>query len=211
MTPLQRAAQSGPWEIVHHLLVDQPADVNVTDTEHGRTALHYAVLGGRWQVVQILVDHGADVNIADTLSGWTPLHYAAQKGHRVMVQLLLAGGADVHVMDTDCGATPLHYAARHGHPEVVQLLVDRGADVNYADDDGGMTPRPGCIWETARSESSCHFPQGVVCLCPRPALFIQAPAFWETVPFRPIRVISHRVLSVCVSLHPVCVGRTYLW
>ncbi|KAE9182736.1 hypothetical protein PF004_g24156 [Phytophthora fragariae] len=110
-------------------LVDEGTNVNERDT-CGRTALHYAAIGGHLSFVQLLVDKGAQVDER----GWsrTALHYAALKGHLSVVQWLVDRGAQV---DEKCwvGRTALHLAAEGGHLSVVQSLVDKGALVDDKD------------------------------------------------------------------------------
>ncbi len=65
-----------------HLLKDKPSevDVNAKDNAIGEkmTALHYAAITGRDDIVQALLARGAKVDILDNDHG-LPVHYAAMK------------------------------------------------------------------------------------------------------------------------------------
>ena len=69
----------------------QGINVNATDTIYGRTALHWAVLYKRPEVIKKLLESGAAIEARDT-KGRTPLFKAAANyyGTAPIVQLLLA-------------------------------------------------------------------------------------------------------------------------
>ena len=86
-------AKLGDAERMRALLAGQPAAVKETSND-GKTALHYAALGGKLEVAEVLIAAGADVNAKDRDS-WTPLHCAALKGQTRIAALLRLKGADV--------------------------------------------------------------------------------------------------------------------
>lgn len=97
----------------------------------GQTALHYAVLRGKREVVEFLLSQGADVNLKDKSWGFipwgfTPLKYASSKD---IVELLISKGANVNAKDK-YGWTPLDGAVWHGYKDIAETLIRVGANVN---------------------------------------------------------------------------------
>jgi ankyrin repeat protein len=74
---------------IAQLLIERGADLNLRNG-NGGTALMFATLFGRNNLVKILVEAGADQTIAD-VRGLTALHLAGQQGNEEAWALL--GGA----------------------------------------------------------------------------------------------------------------------
>ncbi|XP_016430939.1 relA-associated inhibitor-like isoform X2 [Sinocyclocheilus rhinocerous] len=87
---VQRAAQE----------VSDPSQAN----DEGITALHNAICGGHFPVVEFLVRIGANVSAPDS-HGWTPLHCAASCNDRQMCEFLVRNGAAVMAVTDSDGAT----------------------------------------------------------------------------------------------------------
>ncbi|KAL1256661.1 hypothetical protein QQF64_012206 [Cirrhinus molitorella] len=87
---VQRAAQE----------VSDPSQSN----DEGITALHNAICGGHFPVVEFLVRIGANVSAPDS-HGWTPLHCAASCNDRQMCEFLVRNGAAVMAVTDSDGAT----------------------------------------------------------------------------------------------------------
>jgi ankyrin repeat protein len=83
------------------------ADLAARDSA-GRTAVHWAALEGRNDVVVELLRLGASVFVADR-QGRTPLHLAAMGGSELAVDSLIAAGAPRTSRDND-GLTPRELA-----------------------------------------------------------------------------------------------------
>ena len=67
-------------------------NINNKDEHHGYTALHYAAIMGRSDVVKLLLQYQARVNIQDN-DGRTPLDHAALSDNSEVVKLLETNGA----------------------------------------------------------------------------------------------------------------------
>ncbi|XP_016431413.1 relA-associated inhibitor-like isoform X2 [Sinocyclocheilus rhinocerous] len=87
---VQRAAQE----------VSDPSQAN----DEGITALHNAICGGHFPVVEFLVQIGANVSTPDS-HGWTPLHCAASCNDRQMCEFLARNGAAAMAVTDSDGAT----------------------------------------------------------------------------------------------------------
>jgi uncharacterized protein len=103
---------------------------------YGRTALHYAAIGGDAVEVRALLDKGAVADAADD-NGFTPLHFAAQSGATEVAEVLIEAGASVDSRDSH-GNTPLAKAVfnSRGNGEVIKLLRNAGADPRLENEHG---------------------------------------------------------------------------
>ena len=135
-TPLYYAALCGFQDLVEHLVVKEPKDVNATGG-HYVTPLIAALAGRHFQTAKLLRDKGAHPNVERNN---TPLHSAAFYGDVEMVQVLLKYEADVNAQ-AFAGRTPLDYASEGFYfgattnialslSKVARLLLEHGADVN---------------------------------------------------------------------------------
>jgi len=108
-------------------ILDLGADIEIANN-HGATALSYAVIRGRWELVKGLIERGANLD-TKLLDGSTLLHVSAQGGHASMAKRLLeVDGLDPNAMGPD-GMTPLHMAARGGYKAVMEVLLARPSPV----------------------------------------------------------------------------------
>ncbi|XP_068601485.1 relA-associated inhibitor [Brachionichthys hirsutus] len=90
METVQKAAQK----------ISDPSQPN----DEGITALHNAICGGHYNVVDFLVRIGANVSAPDS-HGWTPLHCAGSCNDRPLCEFLVRSGAAVMAMTHSDGAT----------------------------------------------------------------------------------------------------------
>nr|XP_032525784.1 ankyrin repeat and protein kinase domain-containing protein 1-like isoform X1 [Danaus plexippus plexippus] len=145
LTPLMKAARQRKGIESVLLLISSGADVNAaTDARSDyRTVMHYAVLGGCTDVVNLLIKQGARVNYDPDYNKPSPLDLAILKGDVDMVKMLIAAGAKVNSSSSVIG-TPLHVACSDGisqRKELVRILLESGADPNlkvYNEDDGAQ-------------------------------------------------------------------------
>ena len=65
----------------------------MTDERHDfRTVLHYAVISGGYEIVQLLLKQGAAVNFPSDYQKPTPLDIAILKGDVQLVKMLIDAG-----------------------------------------------------------------------------------------------------------------------
>lgn len=128
-TPLMLAAAANSDKLVAAMLYTDELDLMARDAL-GRTALHYAVQYGRFEIARMLalkaprlcqIKSGPHLQIGQTAS-MTPLHIAAQGNHPNIVEFLLSQHVSPMVRD-DADGNFLHQALAHGALEVVRLLI----------------------------------------------------------------------------------------
>ncbi|KAI9451379.1 hypothetical protein BJY52DRAFT_1175085 [Lactarius psammicola] len=126
--PLYYAALCGFRDLVEHLTLTHPTDVNARGGNYG-TPLNAAFVKGEVEIARILLKNGANINTLDDV-GTSSLHRAAEFGHSAVVKLLLERQADINVLTLgDLAETPLHSAASAGELDVCRLLLKYGAEV----------------------------------------------------------------------------------
>jgi hypothetical protein len=128
--PLYYAALCGFHDLVEHLIIKYPRDVNADGGYHIRP-LVAALAGDHFQTADLLHHNGADLHVRG-LYGSTPLHSAAYFGDLEVIQKLIEYDADVNAEDED-GWTPLHLASvRRNFKDgsVLRFLLEHGADIN---------------------------------------------------------------------------------
>jgi serine/threonine-protein phosphatase 6 regulatory ankyrin repeat subunit B len=84
LTPLMIAAEKGHLTTVQALLSTPGIDIDDKTTD-GVTALYFAAINGKEDVVKALIDKGADVNLTDN-DGQTPIMAASSLGYLTIVQ-----------------------------------------------------------------------------------------------------------------------------
>ena len=107
-------------------------DVNIVG-ESGRTALMFASMNGRIEIVRLLLDKGIDPNMVDKYDK-TALHFASISGNTGIVKLLLDRGTDLDIVDNY--GTALMWASMYGHIDIVELLLAKGSDPNIVNKHG---------------------------------------------------------------------------
>jgi ankyrin repeat protein len=137
---LIEAAVDGDLELVLRML-ENGAALAATDSD-GKTALSWAAMRGRTEVVRLLLDSGADANHADSFGDWTPLMLAAGHAPRdratETMALLIERGAEVDARSR-WGTTALHSAAVRGAEALVRFLLEHGAAIDSRSDSGRTT------------------------------------------------------------------------
>ena len=105
-------------------LIGQGSDIEAKDPGTGASVLHYAVMRGNPEILQLLLERGADVN-SRTKSGTTPLHTAVLYNRYEAAETLLGKGADINAQSVS-GATPLALATAAKNRTIADLLRSRG-------------------------------------------------------------------------------------
>ncbi|TPX66009.1 hypothetical protein SpCBS45565_g04755 [Spizellomyces sp. 'palustris'] len=137
-TPLMKASYKGHHSIVAAIIA-RNIDLNGADNQ-GHTALVWASLGGKLDVVRLLAEQRAvnidgEVNHRPDRHPATPLVAAAFAGHTAIVEHLLDKGADINLkVGVGERRTAVMIAAWMRREEVVRLLVARGAQIERATD-----------------------------------------------------------------------------
>lgn len=130
ITPLMIACIKGQSQVALFLL-DIKAKREIA-TPTGRTALHYACLGGCIHVVKKMVE-SCDINLP-TKAGVTPLMIACANDRPEVAYYLMAKGAKRGSVDSR-GKNALHYACSGGCLESVKVLVT-SENINQANKTG---------------------------------------------------------------------------
>ncbi|KAG8534008.1 uncharacterized protein KY384_000850 [Bacidia gigantensis] len=130
-SPLICACQQH-WREITLKLIKKTSNVSKHRSLDQKTVLHWAVVNGWDDVLQMALSHGAKVNIADN-SGKTALHYAAQLGHYKAARYLLRHGASARIQDA-AGRTAVHTAAVEGFADTLRpLILESDCDPNDKD------------------------------------------------------------------------------
>ena len=93
---------------------------------NGCTALHWATLFNRTDVIKLLLHEGADVNRQTDGCKETPLHRAARDNKTEAVRLLLDNGADINLKNSE-NKTPLDVAREGSEVEHLLLQLQQSA------------------------------------------------------------------------------------
>ena len=124
-------------------MVDSGVDVNSSD-QNQMTALHYAAMHTRDDVIKSLISRGAEVNTSDLKGGFSAIHWAvinaipkySSTDHlEGCLTALSEAGCRVNATDFNY-ATPLHIAAQKGNRDAIQVLLRLRADPNRVDVSG---------------------------------------------------------------------------
>ncbi|KAK3087512.1 hypothetical protein FSP39_006803 [Pinctada imbricata] len=133
LSPLMKASRENKPEAVK-LLLKYGADLNVESPPRfeQKTALHYAIRGGNFEIVKMLVENGARLSRPENYK-FSPLHEAILSDRVDICDLLLKHNCNIEE-ETDNYTTPLMLVC--GTPGLkccrglVKLLLENQADVN---------------------------------------------------------------------------------
>jgi hypothetical protein len=135
-TDLMKAALSGAHAEVTTLLAasgNAPADIRKTDAE-GRSAIHYAAMGGNVEVLKLLSEKGAQLNTIDSKRR-SPLFLSALHKRNEAFDLLLAQGGKINQQAMG-GMTIAMVGAFSGNLHVLKAAVEKGVRIDTKDHSG---------------------------------------------------------------------------
>jgi ankyrin repeat protein len=128
-TPLQRAAETGCFDIVRYL-VEQGAEIDLAPCYGGGTALQLAALQGHVGIATFLLERGADPNFPPARGpGRTAFEAAAEWNRIDMLSLLMKWGCRLEMdIANDPDERP------HNHPDIPYYYYP---DKRYGEDSDG--------------------------------------------------------------------------
>jgi len=116
MMNIIKEGKSGYGSPVVKVLLDNGADPNLQDNS-GSTALHYAAMNGRVDIIQLMIEHGASLDLTNDL-GNTALHLSSSRSKSGAVSVLIEQGASLDLKN-DNGETALDVAKED---EIIEIL-----------------------------------------------------------------------------------------
>ena len=114
------AAARGDVSSVNEML-DAGVPVDSVDPKNRWTALRWAALWNRTDVMQLLLQRGADVNKQSGYYHVTALHRAACDNHIGVIEVLLKHGASTNIKDNE-RRTPIDVARERNYEAAIRLL-----------------------------------------------------------------------------------------
>ncbi len=135
--PLMAASSEGSPAIVKQLL-EAGIKPTIRSTDSGRTALHFAAVGGSINQADHSREQLKQAGVAKPKIVNTGLaqHRHPESDWVQIVDLLITAGANINAAESQFGTTPVMTAARLGKAQIVSVLLKHKAQVDVAGKDG---------------------------------------------------------------------------
>ena len=102
-----------------------------------RTPLHFACLGGSFEIYRKLIEKGADISLEDSDNN-SCLHFACLSCQsKDIIQDLIEKKFNVNTQNKH-GNTPLHFVCQSGNYEIFKMLLGGGGLLNIKNEDGKL-------------------------------------------------------------------------
>jgi ankyrin repeat protein len=151
-SPLYYSALCGFHDLVRHITIEYPQDVNAVGGSYGFPIVA-ALCRNHFPVAELLLELSGRVDVLD-MRKQTVLHRTIDRhdgGASCAVKFLLEHGADVNAKRDDLW-TPLHLAFHVGKLKAARVLLEHGAHVNARNDDGQTPLHLLSRWEAQQNE-----------------------------------------------------------
>lgn len=127
-TALITAVRRGQQTVVRQLL-DRSADMGMKDRCSGRSALQWAVIGGRETMVKLFLRNYSTRGLTENILKMTSLYRAIDIDEENGIQQVLS---DKQMLQSEelRGFFSLHAAAGHGYESVLEAFLKNGAEVD---------------------------------------------------------------------------------
>jgi len=133
---LMKAALSGSTEAIGEAMAvaqNAPMEIRKTDAE-GRSAIHYAAMGGSIPALKLLLEKGAQMNVADSKRR-SPLFLSALHRRNDAFTFLLTQGGKINQQAMG-GMTIAMIGAFSGNMIVLKAAVEKGVRIDTKDHSG---------------------------------------------------------------------------
>jgi len=135
-TPIAVAAGIGREDLVE-FLIKHGAELNITIRPNSQSALMFACISGKSDILKLLLGNGANPNLKDK-SGAILTHYITLSNNKESIELILKNCGNINATDND-GLTPLDWAILGEKTVAVKVLLEQGSAINTKSSIG-LTP-----------------------------------------------------------------------
>lgn len=132
-TVLITAVRGGHKTVVRQLL-DRSADMSMKDRRSGRSALQWAVIGGRETMVQLLLRYHGTKGLTENILKMTSLYRAIDIDEENRIREVLSDKQMLQSEDLQ-EFFSLHAAAGHGYESVLEAFLENGVEVDAKGED----------------------------------------------------------------------------